>query len=91
MSEFMLERFREICPMKKINGMSREDLSHDVHIAFEIVGYQPNSLSDAWRMHGNHQKPMIYLTSYMMYGEWMDEYRGASCMAGLCVGALSCY
>lgn len=47
MSEFMLERFREICPMKKINGMSREDLSHDVHIAFEIVGYQPNSLSDA--------------------------------------------
>ena len=37
-------RFKEICPPKKVEDMSRDELAHDCGIAFIIIGYQPKNL-----------------------------------------------
>ena len=47
MSRIVYERLREICPLKRINEMSPDEVDKSVNIAFKLIGYTPNNLNKA--------------------------------------------
>lgn len=44
MSSLMYHRFAEICPDKRLEDMTSDEVKEDCRIAFLIVGYTPNDL-----------------------------------------------
>lgn len=42
MSQIIKDRLKEICP--SISLKNSDDVKQDCHIAFEIIGYDPNDL-----------------------------------------------
>ena len=49
MSEFMLSRFREITPARKLSDMDIIEVERDCKVAFEIVGYNPSDFDDSFQ------------------------------------------
>ncbi len=42
--ETIKKRLQEVCPNKKIDMMSIDELDKSIHTAFSIIGYEPNNL-----------------------------------------------
>ena len=47
MSEIIRDRLNDVCPVKKINEMTSDELLKAVNVAFEVIGYNPIDLEEA--------------------------------------------
>lgn len=48
-SEFMLSRFRDICPVENMEDVDVIEARKSVDIAFKIIGYFPENLDNVFR------------------------------------------
>ena len=66
MSEIIFNRFVDVCPEKKIEDMSDEELLKAVKVAFDIIGYNPINLEKAMDFI-NKTANVEYLSEYVYF------------------------
>lgn len=70
--EVIKKRLQEICPDKRIDDMTYDEMERAIHTAFEIIGYEPNDLNKSWEYAYNNCKTE-YLWDYI-YTIWEADY-----------------
>ena len=66
MSEIIFNRFVDICPKKKIEDMTDDEILKAVNVAFEIIGYKPINLEEAMDFI-NKTANVEYLSEYVYF------------------------
>lgn len=72
--EVIHKRFKEVCPVERIDMMPVDEVIKSIHVAFKIIGYTPNNFDKALDC-AYETSHSDYLADYI-FDVWRCDFNG---------------